>query len=758
MESTDWTESAEWPVAKPWDETPVVDDYRPPGRTMSDLSNRKRAREDDAESYKAPRHSNYNNGGSYDRYDRRSRGGGYRDRRPPRAMRAPYTSNSHQRRPDHPLVALQKDLVGLGVDSEVGRITEHIVSHGQNRKDVLDVILECVVQLPLKIPHLAAGVMLANARDGKTGAALATALTQHIKAAYEEGDCLTLKLMLRFMAYLQPMLDGCPAVLTQLLSVQPQVLMVIMQTMPYLVVGSTEDVSQPLTAIMATIEAGMLSYNSDCSSLSMPTPEHSRTELQMLWDQIVELNRDGWEINYLLRPCITYAEKLSGMTKHEIDVPPLATPDAFYGTSAHQSFYSPFDEAADLPSTRTFLRNAIRDAVWDTIDTLNYNRHEVAKQLVNMASSFPKDLADQYKFEPVIIEAIFARLFALPLPKFKEAYYASIIIETVKLIPQQLAPALGRCIRAVYNNLESLDRELIFRFIRWFTHHLSNFKFTYKWAEWVPDVDLPTQHPKRIFLQQSILNELSLSYVSRIKATLPDQLQQFLPTEDRAPRFDLAADDHYLAAEANEILQLANTGGSANEMPGIIERIKDKVDSPEEGELTAHEVIVSALLTAGSSSVTHFESLLKAFVGDVRENIEARPELGPRTARAILSVWRDYPYVGLVIMEQLLANNAIRVTDVIAYFFDASLAMPSWYCTLTGWDLTLDLLSKLSHRVDAATSDKEDLARELNDSYRIVIQQYEPFAKALIPTDLAGGYPWFRGWLVAFVRQVRICC
>ena len=753
MESTDWTESAEWPVARSWDETPVVDDYRPPGRTISDASNRKRAREDDAESYRAPRHGNYNNGGSYDRYDRRSRGG-YRDRRPPRAMRAPYNSNSHQRRPDHPLVALQKDLVGLGIDSEVERIAEHIVSHGQNRKDVLDVILECVAQLPLKIPHLAAGVMLANARDGKTGAALATALAQHVKSAYEEGDCLTLKLMLRFMAYLQPMLDGCPAVISQLVSGQPHILMVIMQTMPYLVVGTTDDVSQPLTAMMATIESGMLSCKSDCSSLAMPTPEHSSTELQMLWDQIVELNSDGWEINYLLRPCITYAEKLSGMAKHEIDVPPLDTPDVFFGTSAHQSFYSPFDEAADLPSTRTFLRSAIRDAVWDTIDTLNYNRHEVAKQLVNLASSFPKELVDQYKFEPVIIDAIFARLFAFPISKFKETYYASIIIETVKLIPQQLAPALGRGIRAVYNNLESLDRELIFRFIRWFTHHLSNFKFTYKWAEWVLDADLPSQHPKRIFLQQAILNELSLSYVSRIKATLPDQLQHFLPTEDRAAQFDFAADDHYLAAEANEILQLANTGKSADEMPGIIERIKDKVDSPEEGELIAHEVVVSALLTAGSSSVTHFESLLTAFIGDLREIIQARPELGPRTARAILSVWRDYSYIGLVIMEQLLANNTLRVPDVIAYFFDASIAMPSWYCTLTGWDLTLDLLSKLAHRVDSATSDKEDLARELNESYRIVIQRYEPLAKGLKSTDVAGGYPWFRGWLVAFVRQV----
>jgi nuclear cap-binding protein subunit 1 len=52
------------------------------------------------------------------------------------------------------------------------------------------------------------------------------------------------------------------------------------------------------------------------------------------------------------------------------------------------------------------------------------------------------------------------------------------------MAPGDVAPALGRGIRWVYENLEDLKGEVNMRFSSWFAVHLTNFGFTYKWDEW----------------------------------------------------------------------------------------------------------------------------------------------------------------------------------------------------------------------------------------------------------------------------------
>lgn len=75
-------------------------------------------------------------------------------------------------------------------------------------------------------------------------------------------------------------------------------------------------------------------------------------------------------------------------------------------------------------------------------------------------------------------------MFKLPVPEHKLVYYHSIITETCKLAPGSIAPSLGRAIRFLYKNLDFMDVELFHRFVDWFSHHLSNFDFRWKWAEW----------------------------------------------------------------------------------------------------------------------------------------------------------------------------------------------------------------------------------------------------------------------------------
>lgn len=89
-----------------------------------------------------------------------------------------------------------------------------------------------------------------------------------------------------------------------------------------------------------------------------------------------------------------------------------------------------------------------------------------------------------WKPEDMAVDAIFSQILQLPAPEHKAVYYHSMITETCKIAPSAIAPSLGRAIRFLYKNIEMMDEELTYRFMDWFSHHLSNFDFRWKWQEW----------------------------------------------------------------------------------------------------------------------------------------------------------------------------------------------------------------------------------------------------------------------------------
>ncbi len=137
----------------------------------------------------------------------------------------------------------------------------------------------------------------------------------------------------------------------------------------------------------------------------------------------------------------------------------------------------------------------------DTINTLDFNRHATAKFLADVDCYFApgtfvkratpfdklKEMAGDgstWKPEDVAVDAVFSQMFQLPTPAHKLVYYHSVLTESCKIAPAAVAPSLGRAIRFAYRNIEFVDLELAGRFMDWFSHHLSNFGFTWKWTEW----------------------------------------------------------------------------------------------------------------------------------------------------------------------------------------------------------------------------------------------------------------------------------
>ena len=306
------------------------------------------------------------------------------------------------------------------------------------------------------------------------------------------------------------------------------------------------------------------------------SPIGSTSLIALLQRQLQAEANSGWELACLPRPWefsvenIEQTSKMKEAPSHEL--PTITIPDSI--TSGPRAlfpeiFFSVYadQDVESVPPTTVIASSLIRDAVVDTINILDYNRNGTARQLIELDCFFaPRTFAARatpfdrlrdieppkstWKPEDVAVDGVFSQLLQLPTPEHKLVYFHSVLIESCKLAPAAIAPSLGRAIRYLYRNIYRLDLELAGRFVDWFSHHLSNFGFTWKWSEWVDDVYLADNNPQKAFIAGSIDKEIRLSFAQRIKGTIPPPYQPLISAEKErdVPEFKFAKDGTFSAS------------------------------------------------------------------------------------------------------------------------------------------------------------------------------------------------------------------
>ena len=229
----------------------------------------------------------------------------------------------------------------------------------------------------------------------------------------------------------------------------------------------------------------------------------------LLQQQLQAESERGWQLQCLPRPWRVQPVEdglnpLLGGTKHVLPAivipspvapgPQPKLPEIYFSVYADQDIET-------VPPPSDLASSIVRDALVDTINILDYNRNATAKFLIDLDCYFSPDTfvkratpfdrlkeveegKSTWKPEDVAVDAVFSQLFQLPMPEHKLVYYHSVLTEACKIAPAAIAPSLGRAIRYLYKNVDSMDLELVYRFMDWFSHHLSNFGFTWKWTEW----------------------------------------------------------------------------------------------------------------------------------------------------------------------------------------------------------------------------------------------------------------------------------
>ncbi|KAL3479426.1 MIF4G like-domain-containing protein [Aspergillus californicus] len=658
-------------------------------------------------------------------YDRRNHG--HRGGRKRRFREDDDYDRRQRRRYEEPLVVKVRRQLLTIAESAARRAEDDALSIAKSvaenyddeelRDNFTEIALDLVLEQPLKIPFIATVVLVANTIKSELVADVLKRFAERFQSHVNAGAWREVKLLLRFLGCLQCIFDGDGIflILEELFSravdlqtassedlIGLELVKIILFTIPYVMSSPATGFESHASGLLekTDIIASTPHTLVDLVNPFGPDTDKSATipsVIGLLQGQLQGESTRGWELACLPRPWNSVREseeepkRLQDGPKHtfpEIAVPnPVRNGSRAIFPEVYLSVYGD-QEIGTVPPTSDIASSLLRDALVDTINIMDFNRIATAKFLIDVDCYFtpnifvkratpfdrlrelPED-RPTWKPEDVAVDAVFSQLFQLPSPEHKLVYYHSVLTECCKIGPAAIAPSLGRAIRFLYRSLDTFDLDLSHRFLDWFTHHLSNFGFTWKWSEWVEDLDLSAVHPRMAFIQGALDKEIRLSFAQRIRGTLLEPYQDLITEgkEKDTPDFKYMSDTTPYASEGKDIMQLIRKKAPDEEIQPLITAIEEQASGlgVENPILPSTDAFVTAICFVGSKSLSHVLSCIE-------RNKERLLAIGPNSAAArrqiitsVMEYWVDQPGVGINIIDKLLNYTIITPLSVIEW-------------------------------------------------------------------------------------------
>lgn len=243
--------------------------------------------------------------------------------------------------------------------------------------------------------------------------------------------------------------------------------------------------------------------------------------------------------------------------------------------------------------------------VTQIVNCYHSNHKSACEALLSLRYNVP------FSIEKAILECLFGELLHLPEPLHKAPYYSLLIFDLCRQL-RSFPKQLGKAIRTLYSMIPSLDYLIIDRLSSWFSHHLSNFDFVWKWEEWESQIQpaSPSFSQKQFdFISQSIDKLVKLSYADRVRKVLPPSFHSLLPCYSTPSMSSIPCENVALIDQLKEkIVQQKATPAMLSEFLSTFEM---------SDEMAKQSVLLYTLLLVGSKTFSHtltiFERYLSCF-------------------------------------------------------------------------------------------------------------------------------------------------
>ena len=137
---------------------------------------------------------------------------------------------------------------------------------------------------------------------------------------------------------------------------------------------------------------------------------------------------------------------------------------------------------------RSIARFILEDTITDIIRIYSLNHLEASEILLNTQDFLSDSYFQEYNVYQSLVETLITEMVSFPRPQEKIVYYSTLLMDLCKGELKKVPSAMGRSLKIIFERMdlsnEGMDVECIRRLSEWFSHHLSNFGFSWKWKEW----------------------------------------------------------------------------------------------------------------------------------------------------------------------------------------------------------------------------------------------------------------------------------
>ncbi|CAO2822875.1 unnamed protein product [Amaranthus hypochondriacus] len=603
----------------------------------------------------------------------------------------------------------------------------------EDERQILHFLLQCAEQLPHKSPLYGTLVGLLNLEKEDLGKLVVDNTHENLQEAILSENCDRIRVLLRFLTVLM-----CSKV------VQPSSLVVVFETLlssactivdeekgnpawqaradfyigcilgclPWgggdLMEQVPEEIDRVLVGIQAYLsirkhvfDAGF-SIFVDNSSSGLNANE--KDFLEDLWSRIQDLSNNGWKLESVPRPHLSFEAQLVAGKSH--DFGPISCPEqprlpststVSYGRQKHDADLKypqrirklnifPPNKLEDLSPIDQFI---MEEYLLDILLFLNGCRKECAAYMVGLPVPF--------RYEYLMAETIFSQLLLLPQPRFKPIYYALVIMDLCKALPGAFPAVVAGAVRALFDKIAGLDMECRTRLILWFSHHLSNFQFIWPWEEWAYVLDLPKWAPQCVFVQEVLEREVRLSYWDKIKQSIENApgLEELLPPKG-VPNFSIKAENGQNAerlALSDDLKDLVKGRKTARE---IISWVEENV-MPVYGLEETLQVIIPTLLNIGSKSFTHLITVLERY-GQVIAKICPDEDRQVMLISEVSNFWKNSTQMTAIAIDRMMGYRLISNLAIVRWVFSPA-NVDQFHTSDRSWEILRNAVSKTYNRI-----------------------------------------------------------
>ncbi|KAM8717712.1 hypothetical protein ACLKA7_004418 [Drosophila subpalustris] len=570
-------------------------------------------------------------------------------------------------------------------DAVQGRIEDlsYLVSDvlPSHKSDILRILVECIATHPMQSGAYATFVGLVNVRDYEFGAECVNCLMQQLLKSLHGAEwsmARSLMLLLGDLVNASVVTVGSMMqLLNDLVNVceedkSPQTRR---DFYAHLVLGTLPSIGRELyekreMALQMLLKRLQLYMNKDrragdgvrllriWGNGEMPQHEY----LELLWQQILRLERDHWIEKQLLRPYLAFDDSLSTALQHHL--PMLEPPGYQPGSVSYPRPWLVFHlfELSDSPATLRLPeeldieRHVIESHILQILQLHHLERKTCAELLSSYIVSQPN-----VALEHCIVEVLLGQMLQLPSAPYLTINYGSIIIELCKMRPCKLPQIVAQAADILFTQLEFMNVSSFDRFVNWFSHHLSNFRYQWSWQDWESCTTVPDLHPSAMFVRELLKKCMRLSYHQHIVQLLPQSYAALIPLPPD-PVFKYINELLPGAKLAKQLLEAIRAKSSALAVGGFIEA------STELDDDIKINVMMQTFLHLGSKSFTHVFSIFSKFQ-PVMKMLAYNKANQFSILVALSEVWVNNDQLQLVVADKLLKIQIVDANVIVDWIF-----------------------------------------------------------------------------------------